>query len=106
MYTTAWNGIITLEDVRRANPNWFEKPRFHGDLRYSLHPGGSGMPYLVRSTYAWTDMLGAKKRLFYVANPIDHVTLKIQPILHDTDFRDFREWDTLRKAIAWLKKNG
>ena len=92
----------TLEDVKRENCKWFDPSnrRFFGDVRYTVQRGGSGARYLVRSTYAWTDMFGASKRLHYRANGIARETLKITGLLED------QEWATLREAKAWLLKFG
>ncbi len=87
---------VTLIDVRKAQPEWFtlENKRFFNDVSYQVLTGKvSGKPFLVRSTYAWTDMFGAPRRLHYRINPLDD-NLKIRPLV-PTEFRDLdavKEW--------------
>jgi hypothetical protein len=64
---------ITLSDVERAHPGWFsaENKRLFKDVDYFvLHGEASGKPFLIRSTYAWTDMFGKTPRLHYRVNPL------------------------------------
>lgn len=74
---------VTLNDVKIANPGWFStaNKRFFGDRSYQVRYGRkSGKPYLVRATYAWSDMFGAPKRLHYAINPLDE-KLDIRPLV-------------------------
>jgi hypothetical protein len=90
--------MTTMAQVRAANPTWFtpENKRFFNDVSYQvLHGHVSKKPYLVRATYAWTDMFGSPKRLHYRVNPITQ-TLDIGP-LEDEEFRDLdavKDWLT------------
>jgi len=92
---------ITLADVKQAQPQWFtrENKRFFNDVSYRvLHGKASHKPFLVRATYAWTDMFGGPKRLHYRINPLDPDTLHIQPLV-DQEFKDLGE------VKDWLKDN-
>ncbi len=89
----------TLADVKRAQPMWFtpQNKRFFNDVSYQvLHGKASHKPFLVRSTYAWTDMFGGPKRLHYCINPLDPETLDIRPLV-DQEFKDLEE------IKGWLK---
>ncbi len=92
---------ITLADVKEAQPEWFSEGnmRLFNDVSYSLRHGKtSHQPFLVRSTYAWTDMFGASKRLHYRINPVNPDTLKIQSLID----REFKDLDELND---WLEDN-
>lgn len=71
--------LATMESVKRANMQWFDKgnKKFFGDRSYSVLYSKTGKPYLLRSTYAWSDMFGKQKTLTYRINKIDPETLKI-----------------------------
>ncbi len=85
-----------LRDVKAAQPEWFSRKnkRFFGDVNYRVLYGKvSGERFLVRSTYAWSDMFGAPKRLHYRINRLDD-NLKIR-LLVDDAFRsigDVKDW--------------
>jgi len=66
------NNMVTIADVKRANPLWFSKEnrRFFGDVDYRVLRDRSEQAYLVRGTYGWTDMFGEPKRLRYRLNPV------------------------------------
>ena len=68
--------------------------RFFHDVSYKiLHGKVSHKPYLVRSTYQWSDMFGQPKRLCYRINRIKD-DLTIGPLL-DRQFRDMddvKDW--------------
>ena len=92
---------VTLSDVKEAQPHWFtpENKRFFNDVSYKVLTGkASHKPFLVRATYAWTDMFGSPKRLHYRVNPLDPDTLKIQALIDQT-FRDLEE------VKDWLEDN-
>ncbi len=63
---------LTIAELRRANPRWFDKAnvRFSGDVEYRVLHSKQGKPYLVRRTYAFTDMFGGKRIAHYRINPI------------------------------------
>ncbi len=88
--------MTRLSDVKAANPTWFTRSnkRFFNDVSYKvLHGKRSRKPFLVRSTYAWTDMFGETPRLHYRINPLDD-KLDIRPLI-DTQFQtldDVKEW--------------
>jgi len=88
---------VTLNDVKMANSQWFASGNmeFFGDQSYQVLHDKTDV-YLVRSTYAWFDMLGQPKKLVWRFNPIDKQTLKIQP-LFDNVFK------SLDDVIEWLK---
>jgi hypothetical protein len=90
---------MTLSELKQHNALWFDKgnKRFFGDVSYKvLHSKVTGKPYLVRSTYAWTDMFGAAKRLHYRINPING--FEIGPLV-DKKFKD------LDAVKFWLRIN-
>ena len=87
---------VTLSDVKEAQPHWFtpENKRFFNDVSYKVLTGKtSHKPFLVRATYAWTDMFGSPKRLHYRVNPLDD-TLKIQALIDQTfsDLEEVKDW--------------
>ena len=64
---------MTLSELKQANEGWFSRgnKKFFGDVSYKvLHSKKTGKPYLIRSTYAWSDMFGQPKRLHYRINTI------------------------------------
>jgi len=88
----------TLIQVSAAQRNWFTdgNKRFFGDVSYEVAVSASGKPYLLRSTYGWTDMFGRPRRLHWRINPLDAKTLKILPLVEDV-------FDTKNKALKWLR---
>ena len=91
--------MTTLAEVKSAQPDWFSRDnrRFFNDVGYRiLHGKVSRRPFLVRSTYMWSDMFGSPKRLCYRVNPLAD-DLKIKPLV-DTQFRDLEE------VREWLKE--
>ena len=92
--------MTTLAEVQRAQMNWFDpqNKQLFGDVDYKiLHSEKTGKPYLARSTYAWTDMFGKKKKLHWRLNPLDDM-LKIRPLIDDV-------FDNLWAVKRWLKEN-
>lgn len=90
--------MATLRQVKEAQPDWFSRKnkKFFNDIDYRvLHGKTSGEPYLVRATYAWSDMFGQKPRRHYRVNML-HDDLTIGP-LFDTEYSDL--WAVKR----WLK---
>ena len=87
--------MVTIQEVRRANRTWFGdgNQKFFGDLDYSVVHSVSGKPYLCRSTYAWSDMFGRKRKLHWRLNPLDDV-LKIGSLIDDvfSDLDDVERW--------------
>ncbi len=86
----------TLTDVRNAQPGWFSRgnKRLFGDVSYKLlHGKTSKQPFLVRSTFMWSDMFGQPKTLCYRVNTIK-ADLSIGPLIdkvfHSLD--DVKEW--------------
>lgn len=91
---------VTMSDIRAAQPNWFsrENKRFFNDVGYKLlHGEVSHKPFLVRSTYQWSDMFGQQPRLRYRLNAIKD-DLTIGPLL-DQEFRDMDD------VKDWLSEN-
>lgn len=75
-----------LRTVKEAQPHWFslKNKRFFGDVSYRVLRGKkSGEAFLVRSTYAWSNMFGPK-RLHYRINVINQETKKIGDLIDDT----------------------
>ena len=92
--------MITLTQVKEKQPAWFspKNREFFGDISYKVLQGGvSEKPYLVRSTYAWTGLMGGEKNLHYRINPIGE-DLKIESL---TD----KVFYTIEDVKAWLKEN-
>ena len=90
-----------IRKIKDANEAWFSSgnKRLFGDISYQGYYGKkSGNPYLVRSTYAWTDMFGQPKKLHYRINRINSETYDIEPLI-DTIFNDIYE------VKNWLKDN-
>lgn len=84
--------MATIEQVKNANSQWFspKTKKFLGDRSYSVLHSKTGKPYLLRSTYQWSDMFGQPKKLTYKINRIDPETLKIKS-LYDQEFYDRKE---------------
>ena len=92
--------MATIQEVRQANRIWFGdgNEKFFGDESYQvLHSELTDKPYLVRSTYGWSDMFGRKRTLCWRLNPLDE-TLKIRPLV-DIVFVDLQEVE------MWLGEN-
>jgi hypothetical protein len=84
--------MTTLTQIRGAQPEWFSRKnkRFFGDVGYKLlHGKQTHRPYLVRSTYEWSDMFGQSRTLRYRINTIKD-DLSIGPLI-DKQFRDLDE---------------
>lgn len=94
-------GVSLLQQIKDAQPKWFspENKRFFNDVAYKgLYGKKSHRPFLVRSTYAWTDMLSQPKRLHWRINTVNPDTLDIEGLL-DEEFR------TLEDVRKWLNEN-
>ena len=92
---------MKLSDVKQAQPGWFSRKnkRFSGDISYRvLHGKQSGDAYLVRSTFAWSDMFGKEKRLSWRVNAIDQETCEIRPLID-------REFSSIDSVKFWLRLN-
>ena len=63
---------LTITALRQANARWFspESIKFSGDLEYRVLHGKSKTPYLVRRTYAWTNMFDGIRKSHWRINPI------------------------------------
>jgi len=89
--------VPLLRQIRAAQPDWFcqGNKRFFNDVEYRAYYGKkTGDPFMVRSTYAWTDMLGSPKRLHWRINSVNKETLKIEHLI-DGEFRDLdavKDW--------------
>ena len=73
---------LSIADVRQANPMYFSKEntKFSGDISCRVLHDKQRQPYLVRLTYAWTDMFGGERIAHWVINPIG-ANLEILPHL-------------------------
>ena len=71
--------MTILQQVKEANGTWFspQNKKFFNDRQYWVRYGKiSGERFLVRSTYAWTDMFDQPRILHYIINPIkDDLTI-------------------------------
>ena len=93
------HSIPLLRDIKNAQPDWFSRgnKRFFGDVSYRAFYGkATGTAYLVRSTYAWSDMFGQPKKLYWRINQVDQDTLKIGDLLDCT-------FDNIFQVKAWLR---
>ena len=86
-----------LREVKARQPGWFSlaNKRFFNDREYFVYYSFSGQPYLVRSTYAWSDMFGQPKTLKYKINELAD-DWEIRPLV-DEDFKD------LEAVKFWLR---
>ena len=90
-----------LRYIKEANPAWFGNgnKQFFGDISYKAYYGkATGKAYLVRATYAWSDMFDGIRKLHYRINPIDNETRDILPLTDDI-FPD------IFAAKHWLRNN-
>jgi hypothetical protein len=78
---------LTITALRQANTKWFSpaNKHFFGDLEYRVLHGKSKTPYLVRRTYAWSNMFADISKPHWRINPIG-VDLSILS-LHDEIFQ-------------------
>ena len=87
--------MVTMQEVRQANRTWFGdgNEKFFGDVSYDVLCSTSGKPYLVRSTYAWSDMFGRKRKLHWRLNLLDD-NLKIGSLTDDvfSDLSEVEDW--------------
>ena len=92
--------MLSLAQIKKHNQKWFSKgnKKFFGDVSYFVETGKSGKTYLIRSTYAWTDMFSGVKILHYRANPIAPETFDIEPLI-DSIFKSRKE------VTEWLELN-
>lgn len=91
---------IVLSNVKNANPQWFtrENKRFFNDVSYRLLYGKiTGKRYLIRSTYAWSDMFDGVKKLHWRINHIND-DLTIGNLTDDI-------FQSIYDVKAWLKFN-
>ena len=99
------NNKFMLKKLIADNPTWFSKgnKKFFNDKKYFFMYSGAGNRYMVRSTFAWSDMFGQPARLHYRINTViedknDQEILRIGPLL-DNEFK------TLNDIKNWLKQN-
>lgn len=100
---------MTLSELKQHHVAWFSRKnkRFFGDISYRvLHGKKTGEPYLVRSTYQWSDMFGQPKKVIWRLNPIGKPGAKwgtedyfsIRPLLD-------QEFASLGAVKTWLQEN-
>ncbi len=90
-----------IRAIKEVQPEWFTQgnKRFFNDVSYRAYYGKkSGNPYMVRSTYAFTDMLGGKKALHWRINPVNPDTKIIQPLIND-------QFPDIYAVKHWLREN-
>jgi len=81
--------MTTLSEVKARQPEWFSRKnkKFFGDVSYRiLHGKVSKKPFLVRSTYGWSDMFGRPRVLTWHINELEE-NLEIGNLL-DTVFKN------------------
>ena len=90
-----------LRTIKAAQPKWFsaENKRFFNDRSYyGVYGKETGKAYLLRSTYAWTDMFGQTPTLHYRIDEIDQETHKILSLIDDV-------FNSLDDAKRWLNSH-
>ena len=93
--------ITLLRQIKEANGQWFSRgnKRFFGDVSYKAYYGKkSGSPYLVRATYAWSDMFDRPKMLSYRINKVNPNTKEIESLTDDI-------FNNIFEVKAWLREN-
>jgi len=98
---TLTKSIPLLRQIKVAQPEWFSRgnKRFFGDVSYRAYYGkATGKAYLVRSTYAWTDMFDQPRRLHWRINEVNQETLEIEPLLDES-------FDDIFTIKAWLRNH-
>ena len=88
-----------LRDIKAAQPDWFSRgnKRFFDDVSYkAYYSKKTGTAYLVRSTYAWSDMFGRPRVLHYRINNLNQDTLKIESLIDDV-------FKSIFEVKAWLR---
>ena len=74
-----------LSKIKAAHKDghWFDREtkKFFGDVRYYAYRSKTGKPYLVRSTYGFSDMFGQVRKLSYKINIVNPETLKIEDLI-------------------------
>lgn len=90
-----------LAKIKSANKGWFSagNKRFFGDVRYYAYRSKTGKPYLVRATFAWSDMFGQEPKLTFRINNVDPNTLKIEHLIENV-------FETLEDAKHWVYIEG
>ena len=90
---------LTISELRQAHPKYFSKAniRAFGDMEYRILHSRQGYPYMVRRTYAWSDMFGNERTAHYRINPIGH-GLEILPLVEVI-------FDNLEEVKIWLSMN-
>lgn len=91
--------MLSLKQVKAHNGEWFSRKnkRFFGDIRYWTKQGKiSCHTYLIRSTFAWTDMFDHEKSLHYRINPINPDTFEIEPLIDGI-------FPSIHSINEWLK---
>lgn len=89
-------GISLIQQIKNAQPHWFtpENKRFFNDVEYKgLYGKKTHKPYLIRSTYAFTDMFSKTPRLHWKINPVNPETLDIENLLDEkfATYEDVKE---------------
>jgi hypothetical protein len=90
--------VTLLSKIKAEQPNWFsaKNKRFFGDARYYAYRSKlTNKPYLVRATYAWSDMFGTPKTLSYRINEVNPDDFEILPLID-------KEFETLKDAKEWV----
>lgn len=90
----------TMAQVRAAQPEWFSRgnKRFFGDCGYKVLTGKvSHKPFLIRGTFAWTDMFGSPKKLHFHVNRLND-DLTVGLLTDDT-------FNSLDAVKDWLASN-
>jgi hypothetical protein len=89
---------FTISELKLAHPRYFAKgnAKFFGDVGYRILHSKHGAPYMVRKTYAFTDMFDGVRKPHWRVNPIG-ANLAILPLVGES-------FDSLQAVKAWLTK--
>lgn len=96
------NNRFMLKHLKINNPQWFtrENKRFFNDKEYYFMYSITGKPFLVRSTFAWSDMFGNEPKLHFRLNNLkddqeNNGDYKIGNLIEDI-------FNSLGEVKAWL----
>jgi hypothetical protein len=87
-----------LSKIKAQQPGWFgaETRRFFNDIKYYAYRSKiTNKPYLVRSTYVFSDMFGNPRTISFRVNPINPDDFDIMPMTDDV-------FETLQEAKTWV----
>lgn len=92
---------MKLSDVKKANEKWFsaENKRFFGDIGYRLYKAYDSY-FVIQITYAFSDMFGGEKEIYYKVVPVNTLTLELEPDYKIPFFKSMKEAKEYAKKYA------